>query len=209
VNIGIELNDKAIRDFPKLKNHLIYKESALDFLTNPKRMEYTNYQVRTFVYCDPPYPHSTRGKTRYNYELSDNDHIDLLKIIKSLDCLVAISTYPNDMYSEALSNWRVVGYESVKRSGEVGKELLYMNYEKPEILHDDSYLGDNANNRQDIKRRLTRTKNRILKWDVQERLKLMREIFSQLPEHERKHLFTLAFDGNHPPTNDKPFGRYG
>ena len=66
--------------------------------------------------------------------------------------------------------------------------MLYMNYEKPEILHDDRHLGDNANTRQDIKRRIQRTKKRILKWETQERLKLLRLLINDLPDHEIDYL---------------------
>ncbi|MBU2515103.1 hypothetical protein KJ966_27620 [bacterium] len=67
-----------------------------------------------------------------------------------------------------------------------------MNYDQPEILHDDSYLGENANIRQDIKRRISRTKKRILSWNSQERIKLLRTLLVDLPDIEKKHLLVTA-----------------
>lgn len=186
INIGLDMCDLAIGNFPDRENTKIFKGNALDYLA-----DIPFHPGRTFIYCDPPYLHSTKGKSRYRFEMSDDDHVRLLRYLKALDCFVAISTYPNSIYSGELKCWRSISYESVKRSGAIGKELLYMNYDPPSILHDDQYIGDNANNRQDIKRRISRTKKRIITWDSRERIKLIRELIEKLPGHEKEHLSKL------------------
>lgn len=191
-SIGVELDERAIAEFPgdTEAKPLISNRCVFDFMSTIGKNLFTG---STFVYVDPPYPHSTRGKTRYKHELTDDQHINLLKRLSTLSCSIAISTYPNELYSENLSDWRLLEYNSTCRSGAVRTEHLFMNYPEPKILHDDRYLGGNANSRQDIKRRIARTKKRILGWNSHERQKLLLELYVELPEFERKHLFEQLF----------------
>lgn len=186
-SIGVELDERAIADFPNgvEVKPFIYNQCAFEFLSTIGGNLFTG---STFIYADPPYPHSERGKTRYKHELNDKQHIELLNRLKGLRCSIAISTYPNQIYSKSLSGWRLLEFNSTDRSGKVRTENLFMNYPQPKILHDDRYLGVNANHRQDIKRRIARTKKRILDWKSHERQKLLLELHAELPEVERKHL---------------------
>lgn len=55
----------------------------------------------TLFYVDPPYVAETRTKKRtknYKHELSDDDHINLLKSIKALVGMVVISGYEHPIY---------------------------------------------------------------------------------------------------------------
>ena len=188
---GLDLCDDAISSFPGVERCRVQKLDAFYFLKAATTIANTN----TFIYCDPPYPISTRScGERYNHELTDEQHSELLSILRGLKCHIAISTYPNKMYESELSDWRVLEYTSVKRSGAVAIEHLYMNYEQPEILHDDQYLGNNANHRQNIKRRIQRTKSRLLKWDTQERLMLLRQVMSELSDDELEYLELVKAD---------------
>ena len=196
-SIGVELETKAFMSFPWNcpAKPMIYQQCVFDFLSTKGKKLITG---STFIYADPPYPHFTRGKTRYKYELTNDQHIDLLNRLNSLDCCIAISTYPNEIYSEMLKNWRLLEYNSTDRSGKVRIENLFMNYDQPEILHDDSYIGKTANQRQDIKRRITRTHKRLLSWKSEERVKLLRGILKGLPEFERDYLLETAKGKMHP-----------
>ena len=185
-NFGFDLDERAIASFPKLPRTEVFVGDAFDVLST---MGENAFAGSTFVYADPPYPKWKRGKTRYRHDFEGLDHVLLLDRLINLPCSVAISTYPNGLYFEMLSDWRVLEYNSTDRSGKVRIENLFMNYDPPKILHDDRYLGDNANNRQDIKRRIARTKKRILGWKSHERQKLLLELCAELPEFERKHLF--------------------
>ena len=186
-NIGIDMDIRALKSLPHLDNIQLLKKDSIQFLST---IDINAFRGSTFIYCDPPYPFSTRGKTRYRHELTDEQHFELLEITTKLDCMVAISTYPNDMYSEYLNlfEWRLLEFNAVNRAGQVTTEHLYMNYEQPTILHDDSYIGENANSRQDIKRRIARTKKRLLSWNPEERVKLLKTLLADLPEVEQKHL---------------------
>jgi site-specific DNA-adenine methylase len=186
-SIGVEIDEKAFLAFPwdQKINPTILNQCVFQFLSTAGKITFTR---STFVYVDPPYPHETRGKTRYKHELTDYQHIQLLNRLRNLSCSIAISTYPNPLYSEMLSDWRVLEYNSTDRSGKARTENLFMNYPEPLILHDNRYIGENAGSRQDIKRRIVRTKKRLLGWNSHERQKLLQELCAELPEFERKHL---------------------
>ena len=188
---GVELNEKSCLDFPRNipAKPKMFRSCVFDFLSTTGKNLCTG---STFIYADPPYPFSTRGKTRYKHELSDEQHVDLLTWLRSFSCSIAISTYPNEIYSGILSDWRLLEYSSIDRSGKVRTENLFMNYPEPKVLHDNQYLGKNANNRQDIRRRIARTKKRLLSWDTHERQKLLLELYADLPEFERKRLFDIV-----------------
>lgn len=190
VSIGVEIEEKAFLSFPWdiPAKPTIIQQCVFDFMSTTGKNLFTG---STFVYVDPPYLHRNRGKTRYKHELTDEQHVDLLNRLNNFSCSIAISTYPNKIYSEMLSDWRLLEYNSTDRSGKVRIENLFMNYPLPKILHDNQYLGDNANNRQDIKRRIARTKKRLLNWNSHERQKLLLELYAELPEFEQKYLLKI------------------
>jgi hypothetical protein len=186
VNIGVEINGSAAGDFDGPPGTIVKNTCGIHFLSTIDKNTYPASSV--FVYCDPPYPHSTRGKTRYQNEFSEDDHFSLLKTLVASPFQIAISTYPNEMYSGFLHNWRKVEYKATTRSGRQVVENLFMNYPKPVILHDDRYIGKDAGNRQDIKRRIERTKKRLLSWDGYERVKLLEQVLKSIPDREREYL---------------------
>lgn len=102
-----------------------------------------------FCYLDPPYPITSRSsqKLMYNCELSELDHIALLQGISSCSFPIAISTYPNNIYSNYLSNWRLKKFYSQTRSGRK-MEYLYLNYGPTSQLHDYRYIGNDFRSRE-------------------------------------------------------------
>lgn len=62
----------------------------------------------TLFYCDPTYPHDTRGFQRYKHELDDKAHEKLLNTLTVIKGKAAISTYPGDIYDQLLDRgWTV------------------------------------------------------------------------------------------------------
>lgn len=62
----------------------------------------------TLFYCDPPYPHGSRGdKNAYKYEMSDLMHIKLAEVLKSIKAKVAISGYRCELMDELYKDWNV------------------------------------------------------------------------------------------------------
>jgi hypothetical protein len=104
------------------------------------------------IYCDPPYPLSTRGGRKYyEHEMSDEDHAALLSTLLQLKCYVMISSYPNALYLEHLREWRCVRYQTMTRGGK-RTECLWCNFPEPETLHDWRYAGRNFRERCAFKR---------------------------------------------------------
>jgi site-specific DNA-adenine methylase len=123
-----------------------------------------------FIYCDPPYLFSTRSSgATYRFELSDADHKRLLSILKRLRCSIAISGYWSALYARELSGWRTSRFLTTKRNHARAEEWLWMNYPEPVTLHDYRYLGRNFRERERIKRKKTRWRNRLERMPLLER----------------------------------------
>lgn len=175
-SIGVEIDKKTISegDWDKFEKHYnlrIITGSAIDFLKN------TPINQDTFIYADPPYPLSSRRNmdNAYRYEMTDMQHIQFLKIVVKLKCNIAISTYPNPIYTKLLKDWRVISFKVQTRRG-LATELLYMNYPAPTQLHDYRYLGKDFTQRQMIKRKIDRHVSRLKKLPALERAAIIHHI---------------------------------
>ncbi|MDE3089774.1 MAG: DNA adenine methylase [Chloroflexota bacterium] len=88
----------------------------------------------TLFYCDPPYVHLTRGdNSSYGYEMTDDEHRDLAKVLNSIQGRVAISNYQCELMDELypVSKWiKTVTAEKTIHSTK-GKriEALWTNYD--------------------------------------------------------------------------------
>jgi DNA adenine methylase len=132
----------------------------------------------TFIYCDPPYPIETRSSknTKYKFDFTNEDHISLLTVLRDLNCRVAISTYPNELYTKMLFGWNYISFKSKTRAG-LRTELLYMNYNINELeLHDYSYLGKNFRQRERIKKKIQRYSSRLMRLDRMEALAILEKL---------------------------------
>lgn len=141
------------------------------------------------VYLDPPYPFAVRssGRAIYEHELSDDDHQRLLALLLALPAgvRVLLSSYRNDAYDEALADWRVIEYPAITRGGRVALEAVYLNFPEPAELHDYRYLGDNYTDRQRIRRKQARWRERLAAMPAQERyamLAVLQELRGEEPE---------------------------
>jgi len=104
------------------------------------------------VYCDPPYLLSTRqGRCYYAFELSEQQHWDLLGTLRALPCRVLLSGYPSALYDDGLKAWRVIHYR-VRTRGRTKTECLWCNFPEPEELHDWRFAGANFRQRLTLKR---------------------------------------------------------
>lgn len=85
----------------------------------------------TLFYCDPPYPHESRGDSKaYRYELSDDEHIRLAKSLSTVQGKVVVSGYQCPLMSKVYRGWRVVVAppklcHSVKKER---REALWLNF---------------------------------------------------------------------------------
>lgn len=133
----------------------------------------------TLIYCDPPYLMSTRriqDRPIYRCELCEADHVRLLEILKGLQCMVMVSGYPSDLYDAALRGWRRISFMAMTRGGSMAQEVVWMNFPEPFELHDYRYLGRDFRERERIKRKISRWKNKLRNMDPVERAALMTAI---------------------------------
>jgi DNA adenine methylase len=90
-------------------------------------------QPDALIYCDPPYPGSTRhaGKAAtYGVEMSDADHHRLLTLLRQCRGRVMISSYESPLYNALLHDWvRVEKSTHVQFSNSGGdrQEILWQN----------------------------------------------------------------------------------
>jgi len=62
----------------------------------------------TLFYCDPPYPHDSRGDAKaYKYEMTDNDHIALKEVLGKVAGKVAISGYKCKLMEKLYEGWNM------------------------------------------------------------------------------------------------------
>lgn len=86
----------------------------------------------TLFYCDPPYPHDSRGDSKaYRYEMSDDDHKRLAEKLHNVQGLVALSGYHCKLLDDLYGDWRC--YEAPTKTIHSVKqqrtEVLWTNYE--------------------------------------------------------------------------------
>ncbi|MCC5627190.1 DNA adenine methylase [Nostoc sphaeroides CHAB 2801] len=85
----------------------------------------------TLFYCDPPYPHDSRGDSNaYGYEMTDEQHHKLAYVLHNVSAKVAISGYDCTLMEELYGDWRRIPAPS-KYCHSVKKlrtEVLWTNY---------------------------------------------------------------------------------
>ena len=86
----------------------------------------------TVFYLDPPYVHSARGDTSaYEYEMSDEDHIELFEVLASIRGRAILSGYRTDLYDRLYGEWRRVDAPE-RNANSVQKprqESIWMNFD--------------------------------------------------------------------------------
>ena len=90
----------------------------------------------TLFYCDPPYPHGTRGDTNsYGHEMTDDEHRELAAVLRDCEGKIAVSGYDCNLYEELFENhgWHRVDDEekTMHTTKDTRQESLWLNYESP------------------------------------------------------------------------------
>lgn len=129
---------------------------AIDYL------ERVTMRRSAFLYLDPPYLPSTlsRNGGYYRHELTEADHVRLLRAIRRQRCMIMISGYPSALYDDMLAGWSRVEHQVSTRGGQ-RTEALWFNYPLPTELHDYRYIGGTFRDRERITRRQRRWLRRL------------------------------------------------
>lgn len=122
----------AIEDLPLIAQRLLRVQIEHDdAIRIIKRYD----SPETLFYCDPPYPHASRGdRNAYGYEMTDDEHRELAEVLHAVKGKVAISGYHCDLMDELYSDWRSIeappkNAHSIKKER---TEVLWINYDLPE-----------------------------------------------------------------------------
>lgn len=94
------------------------------------------------IYADPPYLLSTRHGKQYRYEMTDQDHADLLDVLKAHKGPVMLSGYESKLYNDALSTWHKDTFDTYAQTATKRKEVLWCNFELIEQLKLEELYGN-------------------------------------------------------------------
>jgi DNA adenine methylase len=112
----------------RLRRVLVEKMPALEMI---KREDTPG----TLFYCDPPYLHETRiPKDAYSYEMTEQEHRDLLTLLLECKGKVTLSGYPSELYDGVLKSWTRHTFDLPNNAagGEVKRrmtEVLWCNFQ--------------------------------------------------------------------------------
>ncbi|WP_304433121.1 DNA adenine methylase [Acutalibacter muris] len=81
------------------------------------------------VYCDPPYVLSTRRGKQYRCEMTDDDHLRLLDVLKRHKGPVLISGYKSPMYDAELRGWHREAVITTDQLSQRKEETIWMNFQ--------------------------------------------------------------------------------
>jgi DNA adenine methylase len=90
----------------------------------------------TLFYCDPPYPHDSRGDSKaYAYEMTDREHRKLADLLHNVSGKVAISGYDCALMDELYGDWKRIAAptkhcHSIKK---LRTEILWVNYNPDDL----------------------------------------------------------------------------
>lgn len=118
----------SVKDLPEIANRLL----RVQIESRPAEEVIRLYDDRnTLFYCDPPYPHKSRGDRKaYLFEMTDDAHTHLSLLLNSCKGKVAVSGYRCDLMDVLYHHWRRVDAKpkmchSIKKTR---REALWLNY---------------------------------------------------------------------------------
>jgi len=123
----------AVEALPEIAQRLLRVQIENDSAISVIR----RYDSReTLFYCDPPYPHESRGDSKaYRHEMTDEEHIELAQVLHNVKGKMALSGYHCDLLDELYGNWYVHEANSKKTHSvkTYRQEILWTNYKLPVI----------------------------------------------------------------------------
>ena len=111
----------------RLKDVQIENRPAIDII---RKFNHGN----VLIYADPPYLLDTRGGKQYRYEMTEQDHVELLAALKQHRGSVILSGYPSDLYDRELKGWSRITKKSYNQNADQRTEVLWLNYEVPSLF---------------------------------------------------------------------------
>ena len=123
----------AIDHLPDIAQRLL----RVQFENAPAIEVINRYDTKnTLFYCDPPYPHESRGDSKaYGYEMTDEAHRELAAVLRKCKGKVAVSSYHSPLNDEIFKAWGCIEApeklcHSVKT---LRREVLFVNYDPDDM----------------------------------------------------------------------------
>ena len=111
----------------RLQSVLILNDDALSVIRKED-------SPKTLFYLDPPYFHATRASTDvYEFEMTNDDHRQLLETILNVEGKVMLSGYHSNLYDKMLRNWNLKEFIKANNSSGAKEkrmmtECVWMNF---------------------------------------------------------------------------------
>jgi DNA adenine methylase len=120
--------ERIIEAAKRLKDAEIENRSAFELIKKYNRKD-------CLIYVDPPYLLSTRRQRYYNVEMTENEeHRELLELLKNHLGPVIISGYDSELYEDTLQGWNKKEIRTNAEQGKQRTEVLWFNYELPKQI---------------------------------------------------------------------------
>jgi hypothetical protein len=184
INIGIDCDPTVIStfvgEFPP--DYRFLACTAEDFLASYR------FEGDEFVYADPPYWPASRRSARSPYYCgyTEEDHFNLLRVLRGLPCRTMVSGYANDAYDEALRGWEKYVFMGTSHVGR-REETVWFNFEAG-VLHDTRYLGETFRERESIRRKRVRWAMRFRREPVGVQQAVLSDLSSAFRERTGKRV---------------------
>jgi hypothetical protein len=147
VNWIISEKNPKLQSLAAASNHETYS----DYRSIAEKYNFTSAD---FIFCDPPYLHSTRrnGKTYYKFEWDVYEHKEFLDYISGCSAKVLITHPSCSLYDNCLEAWYKHEFRYMSRQGWF-EDCIWTNFIPGYVeLHTYNYLGQCRTERQQIKR---------------------------------------------------------
>lgn len=156
-NIVLDLDPSTVARFSGQVPHAEYLHAnALAWLAEAE------IDADWCIYADPPYhPDTLRGVQKYRCKFDASAHLRLLVALMAVPCPVLISGYRCPLYDVTLRSWRRIDYVVHDRQNNARWESLWMNFPRPDLLHDPRFVGHNKRARENVKKRLATFSDRV------------------------------------------------
>lgn len=122
-NAWLNYPDSILQFCDRLQGVILENRNAIDVIKLYDSPE-------TLHYVDPPYLIGLWNKQNrrvYKNILTDNDHIELLNLLKTVTGYVVLSGYDNEIYRDILTDWHIEHKETINQKRQKRIETIFIN----------------------------------------------------------------------------------
>ena len=182
---GIDINKHVINSWEEMNWNWINLINGDILEELPKLLEAYLPDRKVCLYVDPTYlMESIRSNVKpYPYTMDEEWHVKFLGLMNQLNGCenldILVNHYPSQLYLEELEGWRKIDYMTNTRQG-MAEEWLFCNFNHTTgELHDYRWLGDNKDERYNLKNRMA--KNLIKKLGNMDNRKMQAILYYMFP----------------------------